>query len=325
MTVNAQKSFFSIDNDIRNLYDSDPRTLSVLLTENYSSEREKVRAIFSWIVQNIRYNTGIVSKRKNINHFPVWENDPDTSIWASANEMTARQVIKRRIAICDGYSKLFQVLCEYSGIESKIILGFARSGFNDRNKFMTNHSWNAVKIDSQRYLLDATWGAGYLNYFDEYVQRIEEKYFLANPQHFIEDHYPEDLYWTLLNEVPVPKNYKNSPFKFKSFIKYNFSGFYPAGGIIEALPGDTLEFVLNLDIKNKNRSVSPDPFFDEAIFLNNIHSDFIEPIISDNNKLVYRYVLPEGKSWVNLLFNKDLVLRYSVQPPKNHLSGTTAD
>lgn len=51
-------------------------------------------------------------------------------------------------AVCEGYSKLFQYLCYCVGINSTQIIGTGNGG---------NHMWNAVKINDDWYMLDATW------------------------------------------------------------------------------------------------------------------------------------------------------------------------
>ena len=79
------------------------------------------------------------------------------------SERVAETVLQRKVAVCDGYARLFTTLCDYAGIRSAIIVGYARAGTNKPAKrFGINHYWNAVMIDGNWYLLDATWASGYL-------------------------------------------------------------------------------------------------------------------------------------------------------------------
>ena len=136
--------------------------------------------------------------------------------------MVAQKVLRRGIAVCDGYSRLFKVLCQYAGIEAVVLNGYAHSDFNSGgNRFRTNHTWNAVCIDSVWHLVDATWGAGYMTYSDEFVQKQNDFYFLTPPDEMIRDHYPEDLRWSLLTHPPGLAEFKKAPFRSKSFLKYN--------------------------------------------------------------------------------------------------------
>ena len=130
------------------------------------------------------------------------EPEDTSSVWKSAHEMTAEKVLRRRIAVCDGYAKLFKTLCEYSGIQSEVITGYAKNNTERSLRFRTNHTWNAVRIDSVWHLLDVTWASGYVNYGEQFVQRTDESYFLPSPKVFFNDHYPEDLRWSLLENPP---------------------------------------------------------------------------------------------------------------------------
>lgn len=52
------------------------------------------------------------------------------------------------LAVCEGYSKLFQYLCYNVGINSTQVTGTSNGG---------NHMWNAVLIDKEWYQIDVTW------------------------------------------------------------------------------------------------------------------------------------------------------------------------
>lgn len=51
-------------------------------------------------------------------------------------------------AVCEGYAELFQYLCYCVGINATPISGTAKGGA---------HMWDAVEIDSEWYMVDATW------------------------------------------------------------------------------------------------------------------------------------------------------------------------
>ncbi len=124
----AQKhrvSFSQIDWEVQSLTAATPDSLSFLLTSPYTTNIEKVRAIYSWMVQHISYNTGVYSPKSSFVKYPP--NPWDTAaVWKSADEMTAQRVLHRRVAVCDGYSRLFKVLCNYAGINAEVITGYGR-------------------------------------------------------------------------------------------------------------------------------------------------------------------------------------------------------
>src|SRR5947209_985460 len=118
-------------------------SLAFKLTYCYKTDLEKVRSIFSWITEHISYNVNIFNTRRPLSIKYTSLKEDTSSTWRSANEMVADRVLERRVAVCDGYSKLFKTLCDYSNIKSEIITGFAEGYMGRAGSFRTNHSWNA--------------------------------------------------------------------------------------------------------------------------------------------------------------------------------------
>jgi transglutaminase/protease-like cytokinesis protein 3 len=305
-------NFSSIDWNVKNMDAPTVDSLAKKLTTSYQTGLEKTRAIFSWIAQHISYNTGIFNSGRSYRPIKFVLDPDDTVSSKSAVEQTAEKVFRRRIAVCDGYAKLFKTLCDYAGVESEVILGYGKCYLEKDAKFRTNHTWNAVKIDSNWYLLDVTWASGFVNYSNEFVQHIDDSYFLTPPQQFILDHYPEDLKWVLLEHPPTLREFHFSPFKYKSFIKYGIASASPANGTIEAFIGDTLQIELKLKDPTKDSLIASDPLFDSTIIQLSPASVFLKPTIS-NNKAVYIYVVQSNDvEWIHLLYNDDPVLRYKL-------------
>lgn len=311
-TGQKQINFASIDWNVRNIESPTIDSLAKKITAPYKTELEKTRAIFSWIAQNISYNTGIYNVGKGYHPVKFVLDPADTVSSKSAIEQTAEKVLRRRVAVCDGYAKLFKTLCDYAGIESEVILGYGKCYLEKDVKFRTNHTWNAVKIDSNWYLLDVTWASGFVTFNNEFVHHMDDSYFMTPPQQFILDHYPEDLKWTLLEHPPTLREFHFSPFKYKSFVKYGIVSASPANGTIEVAIGDTVQIELKLKDAAKDSLVAPDAFFDSTIIQLSPASVFLSPAIS-NNKAIYTYVVESNDvEWIHLLYNDDPVLRYKL-------------
>ncbi|MGB5028453.1 MAG: transglutaminase domain-containing protein, partial [Chitinophagaceae bacterium] len=236
------------------------------------------------------------------------------------NERVAEMVLKRKEAVCDGYARLFSTLCQYSGIRSEIIVGYARSNINKPlPKFRVNHTWNAVFLENEWHLLYVTWASGYISRNEnEFVRDYDSRYLLTPPEDFIRDHYPDDPRWTLLPDAEVPEEFRNSPFKQKSFVKYSITSFSPAVGVIEATVGDTIYLELATADADRDKQISPDMSVDSTIFQ---HSDswvFLKPVVADKAPLlprIYKYVYSIASAdvkWLYLLYNDDMVLRYKL-------------
>jgi len=143
-----------VDKLITYLNLKDTFDLSKKLTSYFITDLEKVRAIFYWMHTNIQYDyQGLSIKR------PTYE---------------VSDVLQKRVAICDGYARLFNYLCSKSNIRSVYLSGLTPFG---------DHAWNAVFINKKWFLIDVTWG---------------ESFFLMNPDQFSETHYPTMKKWTLL-------------------------------------------------------------------------------------------------------------------------------
>lgn len=311
-TAQQKTNFASIDWNVHSIEAPTIDSLAKKITALYKTELEKTRAIFSWIAQNISYNTGIYNFGKGYHPVKFVLDPADTVSSKSSIEQTAEKVLRRRVAVCDGYAKLFKTLCDYAGIESEVILGYGKCYLEKDVKFRTNHTWNAVKIDSNWYLLDVTWASGFVTFSNEFMHRMDDSYFLTPPQQFILDHYPEDLKWTLLEHPPTLREFHFSPFKYKSFVKYGIVSASPANGTVEAAIGDTLRIELKLKEAAKDSLIAPDAFFDSTIIQLSPASVFLSPTIS-NNKAFYTYVVESNDvEWIHLLYNDDPILRYKL-------------
>ncbi len=153
-------------------------TLSNYLTKDLRTDREKARALFRWITENITYDVSLFGK------------PPDP-----------QQALKQRRAVCAGYASLFKALAETSGLTAVIIHGEAK-GLGPKQAITSDglliHDWNAVKLDGVWYLLDCTWGAGRLDERFRFVPKFNEHYFLTPPEMLIYDHFPKEARWQLL-------------------------------------------------------------------------------------------------------------------------------
>jgi len=164
--------------------------LAAYLIEPAKNERDKVRAIYRWITNNIAY-------------------DDKSFFKGISTEKRAEAVLKTSLAICDGYAGLFQELAQLAGLEVKVISGYSKGySYVLENTDAINHAWNAVKVDGKWQLLDATWGAGYLDDQQKrFVRQFQAHYFLTPPEQFIYDHFPKQAQWQLLASPLLKSQY----------------------------------------------------------------------------------------------------------------------
>ena len=181
--------FDRIDRDVRQLKREAQRSIPELinaLAGIAGTEVEKVRAVYIWMTANIAYNT-------------------DSYFRGVPGATDAAGVFKAGKSVCEGYSNLFLELARGPGLEAVKIHGYAK-GYDYREGVDTggtNHAWNAVRVDGEWRLFDATWGAGHVNGKD-FIRAYNEFYFDTPPEEFIFSHFPGDPAFQLIDH-PVSR------------------------------------------------------------------------------------------------------------------------
>ncbi len=160
----------------------DVARLAQKLTAGKAGDRAKAMALYEWIGQNVSY-------------------DVDAYFSGNFPDDAPEVVLANRTAICGGYAKLFVALATSVGLEAEIVPGLSKGyGFETEAKERkSDHAWNAVKIDGEWHLLDATWGSGHIDEDKRFVADYGTGWFSVKPEEFIFTHLPEDARWQLLS------------------------------------------------------------------------------------------------------------------------------
>ncbi len=216
-TVKAQDSTFikvsrTVDT-LSEVYTKSYKTLSKKLTDSLKTDEEKIKALCLWIMKNIDYDVKMYEKGR-------------------FKRLKPNQVLKKRKAICQGYSDLFTAMCDYIGIRSYVVTGYSKSGNYEPGDILIreDHAWNAVKMNGSWYLLDLTWASGNIELkprmfqrrlaillglpFKEkhkFIRKYNYNYLFADPKFIALNHLPVNSYWQLLNNtLPVEVFEKDS-------------------------------------------------------------------------------------------------------------------
>ena len=142
------------------------------LTAGLGSADAKVKVIHDWICDNIAYDSemyfsGRISKQDSVN------------------------VLKKKKAVCSGYSNLMRDMCALAGVEAIVIDGYSKGfGYAGYLREKTDHAWNAVKLSKGWQLIDVTWDAGYLDW-RTYIKCYTTQWYSLTPAQFIYSHLPE--------------------------------------------------------------------------------------------------------------------------------------
>lgn len=125
--------------------------------KNLPSDYERVKLFHDWIINRTVYTSS--------GHISISETDGP---------------ILYGKALCEGYSRAFEYLCQSVGIECVCVSGTARSSTGSGK-----HMWNMVKLDGKWYHIDVTW--------DDPIttsgkQVLEYNYFLLSDLQIKKDH-----------------------------------------------------------------------------------------------------------------------------------------
>lgn len=183
-------------------------TYSGLLTANklankisgdFTSEAQRVKAVFCWLTKNIRYDleeyynptkTGFSFKYKTIE-------ERDRKLLAMKDSIVKGTLTSRK-GVCEGYAQTFSKVCDLLNIENEIIEGYVRTSSRSINVPLanSNHAWNAVKINDKWIYIDATWGAGYeMN--GKWLRNFNSYFYNIPKSNYFKTHLPEQSIWRL--------------------------------------------------------------------------------------------------------------------------------
>jgi transglutaminase-like putative cysteine protease len=211
--------------------------LAQYLSEPAKDEEDKARAIYRWIVANIEYDTDLFAK--------VIDGAPQ-------QPRTPEEVLRDRKAICSEYSALFKELALLSGIDCVVIKGYAKGyGYAVGSNFSATikHSWNAIRIEDEWYLVDSTFGAGNIDIGEGSTSKIEDFYFLTPPEMFVWNHFPKDSSCQLLATPISKEEFENSPYLRPPFFKNELGIISHPEGVIRTEGGLTVELSVPSDVK----------------------------------------------------------------------------
>lgn len=182
------------------------------LTSQLTTDVEKFRAIYRWVAGNIANDYQLyernMRKRQRFKDNPV-----KLKTWNETfRTLSFKKMRNEHSAICTGYAYLVKELSRMANIRCEVVNGYAKTSTIDvETLMMPNHSWNVVELNGTWYLCDATWASGIPNAETlQFEFDYNDGFFLANPELFAINHYPEDKKWLLIA--------KNAP-SFEDFLE----------------------------------------------------------------------------------------------------------
>lgn len=169
--------------------------LTYALIKNLGTDEEKFRALFRWVTHNVAYNL-------------------------AARKATPKDVMKRKKAVCQGYSELLREMCLHASLKCEVVSGYAKSDAAEIGELneKTSHAWNAIRLGAKWYLVDATWAAGHV-YKRKFTRDFNEYYYLTDPDEFMYRHYPDNPDWFLTDTPISKKEFEKLPIQSQNYFR----------------------------------------------------------------------------------------------------------
>lgn len=174
--------------DIGPLYSSETfstpsETLSIQqkldgLLAKSDSERDRALAIYRWVTTHFRHDAG--SARRI--------GDPA--------KRSLESLFRAGAGSCAVFANVTHRLLEQAGLNVRTVYGLAKGGAATTyvNGKPANHVWNAIEIGGTWYLIDTTWGAGYVGRHG-FQRQQNDLFFLVQPQRAVLSHFdPSDQF-----------------------------------------------------------------------------------------------------------------------------------
>jgi len=273
-----------------------PEELSKFISRDFTTTEDKVRAIYTWIVSNIAYDP---NEYKMFNYSFKNVRERNQKEEKSRNNLIIR-VISKGIAVCEGYSMLFERLCELQDISSYLVRGDSKASLSDiGRKYDANHMWNIAYINEKPYLFDTTWGAGKFN--ARFIRDTTYYYFKTKPEYFSKNHYPELNEDSLLVLNIKKETFLNAPIVIHKKLLFE-DVINPKTGILSS---QTKSGNFNFSIK-----ITPKPTISYSF------GDDIFPILDDRyNEDISEFSIPVslGAKYLIVYFDNKPALAYLIK------------
>jgi transglutaminase/protease-like cytokinesis protein 3 len=242
------QDYLKVDNIVKNYPNSysSPDKLAKQIQDDFIMPEEKARAIYTWIALHVDYDLKLYKSGTKATTYSYSTEEEKQVKEREILEDLAKTTLKKKKGVCEGYATLFKILCDLVSIECQVVHGFAKTreqeiGIAPRG---SNHAWNVVKINNEWKLVDATWGAGYVNWnTDKFVTEFSSCFFFMDPDKFVLNHFPDDEKW-LFTKMSADK-FAELPLYFTFFFEYGFKIIEPKEGIITPSRKDLVRIVLN--------------------------------------------------------------------------------
>ncbi len=209
-------------------------TITDTITKKFSDKKEKARAIFYWIANNIAL-------------------DPKATKTNDVKKINPEDVIQSRKTTPLGFANLVQEMCSLANIRCLVVDGYVKNYAEEINNKADeiNHSWNVVQLGQSPdkwYYIDAAKASGYLDKkMSVFTKQFTSEYFFADKKLFNMDHYPDNSAWLLDGEGKSMSQFYALPVIGNIAYSLGLQKPQPLTGYIKAKTNTAVSFSFNYD------------------------------------------------------------------------------
>lgn len=157
------------------LYNKAKQVLREIISDEMT-DYEKALSIFDWICLNSVYDNKIVNYTSN------------TVSFTNYTSFSLEGVLNDGLAVCDGYSKTYSLLCNMEGIDCVRITGAIDRNGDGISEGL--HAWNKVKVNNNWYVVDITWSVidtGANDFYQDGATKYNSNEFLNHMYFLVSD------------------------------------------------------------------------------------------------------------------------------------------
>ncbi len=135
---NSRPIFDGVYDELEESYNQAIKILDRFITNDMTDE-EKILAIHDYLVYHVEYD------------YELYNNYLDGNSTSESSSFELTGVFLEKVAVCDGYSKAFMLMCGIEGINAVYV-----RGTSSRDGKVVMHAWNKVKLNDEWYNVDVT-------------------------------------------------------------------------------------------------------------------------------------------------------------------------
>jgi len=278
--------------------------LAAQIAHDFSTDTERVRAIYTWLATNITYDLAKFYKGDTRINFSYADQEDLQRKLNAVNTHTINETMRTKKAVCEGYAQTFKKVSELLKIPCLFITGYSKTSIQDIGKSpkQEDHAWNAVRIDDTWRLIDATWGAG-VTQNGQWKPRFDSFFFFTEPDDFILSHLPGEAELSFTGRKVSVSNFFKKPLFSHAYFKNNLELVSPRQGEIRVRTDSKISF--EIDNIPQNMSL-------HYAFRENMRPTLIEPTCQ-NSKCKFSIPFTGTRNTeLFIIANRETALQYKV-------------